>query len=220
MSEKCFCHLNGYKVKDADARAEIKNLKAQATELLNKITQLEESGGGNYVEKNTSESTLPQLYGKRVDGSQSMYEISNGSSVNGAIVQRMGFDVLVPTNPIYEEGAVNKKYVDEKIAQLGTGTGGKPIYKLTINASDFEDNIIDTQFIIYTSENITTKEQLFEYIGAGKSILGIYKVDFNAVGLATALYKSGNDIMVVGFSFSEGEISFIPSSIGIQSEEL
>ena len=28
MSEKCFCHLNGFKVKDADARAEIEKLKA------------------------------------------------------------------------------------------------------------------------------------------------------------------------------------------------
>lgn len=27
MEEKCFCHLNGYKVKDADARIEIENLK-------------------------------------------------------------------------------------------------------------------------------------------------------------------------------------------------
>lgn len=28
MSEKCFCHLNGFKVKDADAREEIEKLKA------------------------------------------------------------------------------------------------------------------------------------------------------------------------------------------------
>lgn len=29
--KKCFCHLNGYEVKDATARAEIENLKANGT---------------------------------------------------------------------------------------------------------------------------------------------------------------------------------------------
>lgn len=33
--EKCFCHLNGYKVKDADARAEIETLKAEIEALKN-----------------------------------------------------------------------------------------------------------------------------------------------------------------------------------------
>lgn len=46
MSEKCFCHLNGYKVKDADARASVSALEQRATQLESKVTSLESSAGG------------------------------------------------------------------------------------------------------------------------------------------------------------------------------
>lgn len=54
MSEKCFCHLNGYKVKDADARKDIENIN-NAISILDtsrndheeRITGLENSEGGS-----------------------------------------------------------------------------------------------------------------------------------------------------------------------------
>lgn len=55
MTEKCFCHLNGYKVKDADARAQlsahdvaIKGLSEGITELSEKV---ENAGGGKAIYK-------------------------------------------------------------------------------------------------------------------------------------------------------------------------
>lgn len=42
MAEKCFCHLNGYKVKDADARQMQIALQTQLNELTEYVRTLEE----------------------------------------------------------------------------------------------------------------------------------------------------------------------------------
>lgn len=40
--EKCFCHFQGYKVKDADARAQISELSVKVNEEIpNRITEVE-----------------------------------------------------------------------------------------------------------------------------------------------------------------------------------
>ena len=61
-TEKCFCHLNGYKVKDADARAgveilsgEVEGLKTTATGLATEVEGLKNSagsGGGKLYQHN------------------------------------------------------------------------------------------------------------------------------------------------------------------------
>lgn len=40
-AEKCFCHLNGYKVKDADARESIENIEGDLLEYDDRLTDLE-----------------------------------------------------------------------------------------------------------------------------------------------------------------------------------
>lgn len=42
MADKCFCHLNGFKVKDADARAEIENINNDIENINNDILSISE----------------------------------------------------------------------------------------------------------------------------------------------------------------------------------
>lgn len=66
MSDKCFCHLNGYAVKDATARNDIKThyneMKAKFTELDEKDTELTDSI------TLLSEFVTPQMFGAVGDG--------------------------------------------------------------------------------------------------------------------------------------------------------
>lgn len=64
-----------------------------------------------FVAKVTETTNRAQVYAKAADGTQGMIEVSNLVAATGAIVQRAGWDILVPDTPGYATSAVNRNYV-------------------------------------------------------------------------------------------------------------
>ena len=77
------------------------------------------------LDKKTGTTSQPQVYVKNRDGTQTEVDLSNNATINGSIVQRAGFDVIVPDDPAYETGAVNKKYVRNSFAPKNPPTTGQ-----------------------------------------------------------------------------------------------
>lgn len=67
MSEKCFCHFNGYAVKDATARKEIENVKSEIEDVKSEIEDVEGMIPDDLI---SSFDTLvtPQMFGAKGDG--------------------------------------------------------------------------------------------------------------------------------------------------------
>lgn len=65
MSEKCFCHFNGYEVKDAAARKSIEDIKLL---LGDEVTDIAAREAIQNLEKYVVDIVTPQMYGATADG--------------------------------------------------------------------------------------------------------------------------------------------------------
>lgn len=77
---------------------------------------------GKKLTKVSGTTSYNQLYGKMVDGTQTMYDISDSSLASG-IVQRQPDGSIFCNTPNNEEDAANKLYVDEAIVGIFTLDG-------------------------------------------------------------------------------------------------
>ena len=81
---------------------------------------------GNKLDKQTSATTLAQVYGKNADGTQGMYDIAQLPTAEGIVARTGDYNVRVPLSPTSNNDATSKKYVDDglsgKQATLSTQT--------------------------------------------------------------------------------------------------
>ena len=159
MSEKCFCHLNGYKVKDADARAQlsahdvaIKGLSEGMNEHDVAITETSESIA-TLKEGKVDKVLQPQrVYATNNHGQTSAIQYTQAPTPN-TIAQRGLNGELTAADPIQEEDVANKRYVDSKLS-------GGTVYRhiITISSNDYKSAAFE--IISKSAEVINTIDKL------------------------------------------------------------
>lgn len=223
MSEKCFCHLNGYKVKDADARAQlyahdvaIKGLSEGMNELDVAITESSTRISSLENEKVHRVLQPSRVYATNNHGQASAIQYTQAPSPN-SIAQRGLNGELTAADPIQAEDVANKRYVDSK---LGGGTGGERLYQHIINLYDEEEGV--TAYISLLTKKSTAYgglRELCTYLLAdnddgnnGEYPIQGYLMDDNDVflGISFRLYANGEAsvALVVINNGSESEYSF------------
>ena len=117
MEEKCFCHLNGYKVKDSDARKSIENL-------LNEINTLSENTNNSI---NNLETTINENLGKELRKNHiwifNPYSLSIYFGTN-SVITKSGASDLEQLNKIWDEMKEDSKNGNiSKILIVNTNSG-------------------------------------------------------------------------------------------------
>ena len=154
-SEKCFCHLNGYEVKDARARADIALIKETQDNHAQRITEME-SKTADYVFLESRVSDQIALFEQKINlcnstiATQQEQNASKFQNINNQIAQLSWDHDLFVTKTSYKadkqaQTTLNNGYTagledhEERIQSLeqgGTSSGGgTKLYKHTLKFS-------------------------------------------------------------------------------------
>ena len=116
MSDKCFCHLNGYEVKDKKARETLETLSA---------------GVANKIDKVAGTRDYETVVTRSKEGNYYLTDISHDPSTNMSIIKRRangtaGVNTLADgdTNAKPTD-IINREFLAGKLANLPTGGGNK-----------------------------------------------------------------------------------------------
>lgn len=127
------------------------------------------------LDKVTTTSSLQQVYSKNINGTQTMVNMSS-STVGSSLVQRQAnSNIQVPVTPVAEGDATSKKYVDDAIANAGSGGGSSKLY---------------TFCYIVKNPKTTTGESLGSYL----------KVVFESDETDTYVWHLGRNLNRTGYS--------------------
>lgn len=204
MNDKCFCHLNGYKVKDADARREIEELKTKI-----------ESQNTTIKEQNTKFAEYDKKFDDQNKEIESLNETLEGMSTKIANIEK------------------HLTTVDTRLAQLEEKTETKYYtFSYYDNAGVLLDQVVyeeGTNVTIPTASEVgytvPTGHTFQEWIDSngesyavGSSVVVESDMTFTAVILADTVwvdYKY-NDVLVSGEPYLYGDVITVctPDKIG------
>lgn len=99
-------------------------------------------------------SAISKVYGTNLKGEEYLYSVSS-TILQGAVVQRIGPDILVRDNPSRDDAAASKKYVDTQISDNIGSISSEKLDSLEERVSDLE-----SLTLTYTEDSSTAYEKV------------------------------------------------------------
>lgn len=127
MEEKCFCHFNGYKVKDADARSRIEVLENKTTQLENYKTQHE-------TEYNDLNNKATNLETNLTSANNEISRVNGVASTNST---NIGDINTIETESKNIVGAVNE--INSKVNEISTDSFTESLNKVVSDVGTIDN---------------------------------------------------------------------------------
>lgn len=109
-----------------------------------------------YLEKQTGTSTYAQVYAKKTDGTQTMYDVGTADAGNLIALRTSGGQLNVPDNPTAANHAVCRKYVQENF--VAKATGSSTYAKVYVKNADGTQGTVDAVNDAYDANSIARRD--------------------------------------------------------------